>query len=161
GKSRKMAAATAARRGTVESVLSCREVSTCRILIIRLVTVATSSSGATIHSTVSSVLRASSTVCWADIVFPQVKLFIKDPTSRFQPSTMTNRRILSGRNHHRRQLQHAHRGGDGCHDHVHHEERQIEGGADLESGFQFRENVGGQHHTHGNVVGPGGARFLG
>src|SRR5579885_2766919 len=67
GRRKKHAAPTAARRGTVESVLSCREVSACARLMTKLTTTATARIGATIHTTASSVRRESSTTTSFDI----------------------------------------------------------------------------------------------
>src|ERR1700689_5493908 len=52
-----VAAPTANNRGTVDTVVSCSEVSTCTTLVSRPTKVATISSGAPIHSAASSVCR--------------------------------------------------------------------------------------------------------
>src|SRR5437588_12620080 len=92
---KKQAAPTAASLGTVASVLSCSDVNACITLTIKLTTTAIASTGAQTQIAASRVRRESSTTTSLDICSPQ-KLFISEPTRRFQPSTITNSKILSG-----------------------------------------------------------------
>ena len=96
GISNKAAAAIAARRGTVEIVWSCSEVSTCPTLTSRLTRVAIEAAARQEKMRFRACPETSAIVLGGFHNSPQAKLLISEPTSRFHPSTTTNKRILSG-----------------------------------------------------------------
>src|ERR1700690_135758 len=112
GIKKKHAAPTAARRGTVESVFSCSEVSTCSRLITRLTSTAMASTGAVSTMAASSVRRESSTTKSVDIAFPSAQF----PSETFHQRAHQQvpaihhheqQNLQRRRNHYRRQLKHA------------------------------------------------------
>src|ERR1039457_917068 len=72
------------------------EVTICARLITTPAAKAMAINGAAIQNAASSAWRRISTTASLVICGPQAKLFMSDPTTRFQPSTSTNNRILKG-----------------------------------------------------------------
>src|SRR5579863_9530860 len=175
GISSKIAAATAARRGTVETVISCSEVNTCATLISKPTTTAEISSGAPIHSAVSIVCRSSATI-WSEPMthIPHAKVssslsqnFCSRKTFHQRPHQQVpaihhdeQQNLQWRRNNHRRQLHHADRRGDRRHHQIDHQEGKKQRYPNLESRLQFRKDVSRHHHPHGNVFSPRRARRL-
>src|SRR5271163_3789383 len=150
--------ATATRRGTVESVMSCMDVNTCTKLISALMIIAAAKIGALTRKAICSVWRVSSTASFISmhgLRFFSEKLIetLQQRTHHQIPAVRHHKKKNFQRrgNDYRRQLHHAHGSGDGRDHHIHHHERQIQDGANLEAGFHFRKDVGGNHHAHRQI----------
>src|SRR5262245_2029352 len=123
-------AAAPTRRGTVEIVISCREVRTCTTFTTKLIAMAMASIGPPIWKTSSSVRCPSSTTPMAS----SSKTFHQRTDQQMPAVDHHEQKQFQRRgDHHRGQLQHADGGGDGGHDHVDHEKRKKQHRADLKT----------------------------
>src|ERR1700692_1242973 len=111
---------------------------TCTMLITRLTAVAQASTGMVIQKAACSDKRARCTTPSTVTLPPSVKT-LQRGTNHQVPAIGHHKKqnLQRRRNHYGRELEHSDRRGNGGHDHVDHQKRQIQNGSNLESRFEF------------------------